>query len=521
MPFVCKNFFSKVLFRSILFSKRSTPFPANHLLLMARRQKLSAAEFTRLFDKILERYLGRIDYNEVEKNASAFFGFREHDPFPVDEYSIAAPENAMSLKKAMVTDEEVFDYLTKIFKRDIPKSRWREGIDAKHFFNGQNLYNKYREVFKAKNKECTLQEPYSDAYAMFAGYDSLPDFLQKSAAASRVSQTTQVTHYRAFFYSYRSHDVREFTLQIDWGKEPFVIKQKGFHDLNQEPEYVGTATLVGGKIHAMLTDEDSGDQMKLIISSGYEPQKREAMLCAVQAVSSYKDHYPMCCEAILVREDRIMSPSEELRVKRYLFSHRYNFKVKDEEISLDFLEAKRRDVDMIDYLAGCYYRVWRFDEDYNIVQSVLHINEYYKGTCYTSHYHRDIFNEQVCLIEVNVSDALRSQTLCISTHPRRGSILLSYMMLNFPPHTDSKTMGGIICLTGHGYATVRSIALMKDEAIDANFDRSLLRSFSFDEAIKEVKNNPSLKPLFDKLLEEEMRSTKPEPVRRYFSEQFG
>jgi hypothetical protein len=269
----------------------------------------------------------------------------------------------------------------------------------------------------------------------------------------------------------------------------------------------------------LVKDEVSGDQMKLVISSGFEPEEREAMFCAVQAVSSYKDRNPICCEAMLVREDHPLTRAEELRIKRFLFLHRYNFKIKGDEVTLDLLEAKRRDVDMIDYIAGHYYRTWCFDENYNLVQAVMHINDYYRATCYTSHFHRDILNEQVCLIEINVSEALRSQTLCISTHPKKGAIIISYMMLNLPERGNSDVLGGIICFTGQGHPAVRSIAMMKDERIDANFDRGMLKSFPFEQAEQEVNTDPRLKPLFEKLLEEEQRNTKPEHIRQLLSRQ--
>lgn len=484
---------------------------------MARRHKLTASEFTRLFEKILEKHLGRVDFSAVEKNASAFFGFREHDPYPADEAASSPLQNAHSLKKAMVEDPKIFRYLTDIFKRDIPKDKWKAGLDARHFFNGQNLYNKYREVYKERVKECTLQEPYASVFAMYAGYDGLAVFQKAHSGAENSDRSMRLTHYRAFFYSYLKHDVREFRLQIDWTAEPFEIRQKGFHDFNQEPEYAGTATLVQGKVHAVVMDNNSGDQMKLVISSGFEPETREAMLCAVQAVSSYKDRNPICCEAVLVRDDHALTPSEEVRIKRFLFLHRYNFKIRDTEVTLDLLEAKRRDVDMIDYLAGHFYRVWQFDENYNLVQCVMHINDYYRATCYTTQYHRDILNEQVCLIEINVSDALRSQTLCISTHPKKGAMIISYMMLNLPERSSSDILGGIICLTGQGHPAVRSIAMMKDERLAADFDRNILRSFPFGQAEQEVKNDRRLTPLFEKLMEEERRNSKPEHIRQYLT----
>ena len=486
---------------------------------MARRHKLSAAEFTQLFEKILDKHLGRVDLSQVEKNASAFFGFREHDPFPVDDADSSSSNNSVSLKKAMVEEPKIFDYLTGIFKRDIPKNKWTPGLNARHFFNGQNLYNKYKEVFKERVKECTLQEPYASVYAMYAGYDSLAAFQKVSLQTERTVQPSRMTDYRAFFYSYMKHDIREFRLQIDWSKEPFEVRQKGFHDFNQEPEYVGSATLVQDKMHALVKDEVSGDQMKLVISSGFEPEEREAMLCAVQAVSSYKDRNPMSCETMLVRADHPLTPAVVLRIKRFLFLHRYNFKIKGDEVTLDLLEAKRRDVDMIDYVAGYYYRTWRFDENYNLVQAVMHINDYYRVTCYTSHYHRDILNEQVCMIEVNVSDALRSQTLCISNHPKKGAMIISYMMLNLPERGNSDVFSGIICLTGQGHPAVRSIAMMKDEQLDADFDRGILKSFPFEQAEHEVNKDLRLRPLFEKLLEEEQRNTKPEHIRQYFNRQ--
>lgn len=485
---------------------------------MARRHKLSATEFTQLFEKILEKHLGRVDLSQVDKNASAYFGFREHDPFPVDEAVVASNANtSSSLKKAMVEDPKIFAYLTEIFKRDIPKNKWKEGLDARHFFNGQNLYNKYKEIYKEHSEECTLQDPYASVYAMYAGYDNLTSFQNSISNIAKTSSPPRTTEYRAFFYSYIKHDIREFRLQIDWSKQPFEIRQRGFHDFNLEPEYVGFGILVQDKIHAMVKDEVSGDRMNLIISSGFEPEEQQAMLCTVQAVSSHKGRSPMCCEAMLVLDNLPLSVTEETRIKRFLFLHRYNFKVKGEELALDFLEAKRRDVDMIDYLSGFHYRVWHFDEDYNIVQSVMTINAYYKATFYTALYHRDILNEQVCLIEINVSDALRSQTLCISTHPKKGAMIVSYMMLNLPSHEKSNVLGGIICLTGQGYPAVRSIAMVKDSRIKNGFDKELLRSFSFEQAEKEANNDPLLRPLFERLLEEEKRNTKPEQIRQYFN----
>lgn len=96
-------------------------------------------------------------------------------------------------------------------------------------------------------------------------------------------------------------------------------------------------------------------------------------------------------------------------------------------------------------------------------------------------------------------------------------MIVSYMMLNLPSHEKSNVLGGIICLTGQGYPAVRSIAMVKDSRIKNGFDKEVLRSFSFEQAEKEANNDPLLRPLFERLLEEEKRNTKPEQIRQYFN----
>ena len=114
------------------------------------------------------------------------------------------------------------------------------------------------------------------------------------------------------------------------------------------------------------------------------------------------------------------------------------------------------------------------DENFDIVQSMLHIGEDYETYCYSNQYSDKNYNEQVCLININKDDVpFPNKTICISTHPNIGVGVIAYAMIKPLPVVVRKEKmiadritGGVISFVGreeNGFPFSSSIVLLKEE----------------------------------------------------------
>lgn len=477
---------------------------------MPKRVKFTKRQFEHLFEKIQERFIGGVDLQVVRANSSKFFGFSTNNPYLKDEGGEPSGFGQDSLKKVLWDDPEIARFLS------------REGLKRQDF-NGQNLYNKFIEVFDNQAESCAIEEPYATAYILYAGFKDVNAFLSEAPQDRSVRAQRPMTVLKAFYWSYRRNSIREFQLRCDFSSAPFYIEQTGYHDSIREPVYKGEGKLVDGKIQVTLIDKESRDEMKITINSGDNPLSSEAMLGSVMAVSAHEERSPVCFEVLLVNKSGPLDPEDELRIKRFLFLHRRNFRVKNIAVNLRNLQAKRRAVDVLSGMVA-YYRCWRFDEQFeHLLSSVFYLAEDYKAYCYTAHHRRNNLNRQVCLLDLLYDDESNKSTLCVSTHPDQGADLLSSLYIEIIRERHELT-GGVMCISGEDHPYMRSIALLKEPGLPkanteaeilANVEKIGFKKIPVADIEKEITGNPRLQMLWEKLLEIERQNQVPKALRKW------
>ena len=485
---------------------------------MTKRVELNGHEFKIIFRKIQEVYWNKVDYKEIAKNKSRFFGYDNKDPY--ESGNEKPTEN--SLKKAIVENEDIAAYLQKHF------SKTRKKGDFKVLYNGKHLYSLYHFFLddsgniKDETKTKGLEEPYLTVYLMFSGIESYGE-LKKLVRDKREDEARKVEtiELKGFHYSYSRHGIHQFELTISFdGENKYDVEQKGFHNKKGPPPIYRASgcSIIEKKLHAELTHKETNDKFKIIINSGDNPFDKEVMLCSILAISSRAGGEPLCIEGVLLKNDDELINDYELSIKRFLSLHRYSFRVRVGNISLNKLRASNVDVNAIDHLVG-KWRVWRLDEKgKNVIQSVLYIEDDYRAYCYNDDRSYSQINNkiQVCLIQITIDNVLKSRTLCITTHPYNGTDVIGFVMLKIPSKEGRKktrqTSGGTVSLIGRQdrYSFSRPIAIWKDDNIEIKetdpkriwkelHGRGELQTFSLKNI--EVKKGTNEKPLYEKFQE--------------------
>ncbi len=157
------------------------------------------------------------------------------------------------------------------------------------------------------------------------------------------------------------------------------------------------------KLHVVLNQEtpdskekaeDIADKLKMVFDSGANPKRLDILRGSILGISAAVPGNPiLSIETVIIKESIELNSTQQLNIERYLYLHRCNFWIRLVEMHIDnILVCKTTNVDRIHHLTGVY-RVWRFDEDYNIVQSQIIIKDNYETVCYTNLYNRKIFKE--------------------------------------------------------------------------------------------------------------------------------
>jgi len=488
---------------------------------MPRRFNFTEAQFRHLFAKILVRYQSSPDLKPVQENVSRFFGFNTYDPYPKKEKDGSLsqePYTEKTLKTMMLRDAPVEQYLTaNHYARG--KEAGIKAVRSDNDFNGKNLYNKYKTIYEDGRDSCAIEEPYASAYLLYAGYKNFEAFLKEfeldSMKKNAPKKSTKIA-YKGFVYSYRFHKIHEYALEIEYAEDGGIIgvSEQGFHDNLSQPLYKGHAYMLNSKMHLIL-DKKEGDQeelkdrMKIILDSGEKPTVNPVMRGLILAISSYQGEYPLSTETVVVSKDYDLSPERELKIRRYLFLHRYNIRIKTKAMNLDALEAKKVNVDILSHMVG-HFRTWRFDENFDIVQSMLHIREDYETYCYSNQYSDKNYNEQVCLININKDDVpFPNKTICISTHPNIGVGVIAYAMIKPLPVVVRKEKliadritGGVISFVGreeNGFPFSSSIVLLKEEDPARINDPKQWKTIEKHRITDEIAGREDLQELYKKL----------------------
>lgn len=386
------------------------------------------------------------------------------------------------------------------------------------------LYNKRKNKNDKNKKEIVLQKPYNKIFFLYLGFEDEKDYIR--------NQASNLVSYTGYYYSYKQHEIQSYFLKIDYDRKPsfekvekqeYTVEERGFHDNDRDPIYSGYAYRLDGKLHIVLWNEEKNDKMKVILDSGDNPSGNHAMRGAILAISSLQGHSPMNLETLIVKDTHPLTAGDKLGIKRYLFLHRYNFRIKAEVLNLKAMKAKGADVHLIENFVGCW-RTIRFDEDYqNLVVSILHVRADYRIICHTNQYKRENFNRQVCIPDITIINYFGSRTLCLTSYPNQGAKIISHMMLKIPARSRI-LVGGAILLVGKDgtYPTNRSIAMLRAPQLEALFDQNgkpIVEGLGQEVEIipiqnigNKIENDASFKKLYDLLIELEKESALPEGI---------
>jgi hypothetical protein len=168
-------------------------------------------------------------------------------------------------------------------------------------------------------------------------------------------------------------------------------------------------------------------EIKIIFYKGTYPLNRKnVILCTINTIAT--DKFPISLYALLVKDEH-MKNTQEVRIKRFMMMKRHVFRASNRNYeSLDELRYKGNDVDLISHMVG-NYRVWRYNKKGDIIQTKMVIYEDFTCKLFLDVYDRSQFNEQVCALDVS---RIFDSKLCVSTHPRQGSQVISYAIVDIP-----------------------------------------------------------------------------------------
>ena len=183
------------------------------------------------------------------------------------------------------------------------------------------------------------------------------------------------------------------------------------------------------------------------IGDGSSLQNRDIVRCIFLGVSTY--NYPTSGEAVLIRE-QALRPGWELTIRRYLFLKHNRIRVKVEENGdgINTLRVKRSVVSEIEHMIG-NYKVINYDpRGTSLLISRFFIDKDYSAG-FETHISRTTVREQVCLIEVS---NVMNKRLCISTHPKEGTGIISYVMINMASTNEGISEGAFCGVGGENNA---------------------------------------------------------------------
>jgi len=505
---------------------------------MPERIKFSSQTFTFLFKKIFIKATGtnKNISNDAIKAYIKEFGigkfFGDKTPYENDDgcypeprekkpgiyvLDIDAPPLKTNLKTWMLEDPAVKELLK---KRYFETERIKYLFYTKYGYQGRRLRDLYNKLFdKDTSIKLGSSKDYSEVFLTYAGYDSVEELKKQITPQAPLSpgerREKKSVRYQGFFYHFHKHEVQSFELSIDYASTPLLpVEQRKFHNgIDGAPLYGNGELNTDGKIYASLVQKNTQRRIELIIESGNHPQGEEAMLCSIQTISNYNRVVVM--EAVIVKTEVIKeNPSLVTEIKRYLFLHRYCFRLQEPPLNLKNLAARKVFVKAIDQMVGAF-RVWSFDEEFNIIQSRMVINEYYRALHFTRQYEGDQvhFNKQYCILKVT-NHLHGNSSLCITTHPDGSTEIIAQIVLKVldRKHKEkAKITGGVMSLTNHkeGFPAGRAIVLMKEA--DPNFELKTIASGQVEDLIN---NNRDLVMLYSTLKDIQKSMTPSEVTTR-------
>ena len=346
---------------------------------------------------------------------------------------------------------------------------------------------------------------------------------------------TTGTPFTAFYFSYLDNSPSTFDIKFFFNKKPnfyaerqeYTVIEKGFHDYDENednPVYIGYAYTLDSKLHIVLESEVGTDKFKIILRPGDKPNTLSALKGAMMGVSAIQDRNPVICyEVFLIKKFEFQGKEKnniELGIRRYLFLHRYVFRIKEDPVRYYSLNVKKLDVNIFKYFIG-FWRVWRFNDDNNeIITSLLHVEEDYKAYCYTNQYGETLYDRQACHIDITSNNEI-----CLVTAPMEGSKVVSTILLKKPAHNQTILTGAMNTFgSGPSSPKMRAVAMVKeDEEWKDYFNeegdikpekkenfKSNLKNYNEQDLMVELSGtNENSKTLYESLLDYHQKNTPP------------
>lgn len=412
--------------------------------------EISKLHFLELYTKIVEKFSGEFSSKYgVRPTSMQTFGLKGFD------------KKKWTLKDAMMNNPEVSKFME--------KANVEKKAHERAYLNSRYLYEKKNRTEKDSHpatKSVQVNAPYQDVFFLYLGFKNYPHYIEKRSSTA--------TQYKGYYYSFKHHEVRDFDLLINYNLKPnipgvqiqdFYVEERGFHDSQENPIYEGYSYLLEGKLQLILWSRKAGDRLRIILESGDNPEENKAMRGAVLAVSSAPGRPLSNAEIVVVKEqENPMDERDKLRIKRYLFMHRYNFRIRTQSLNLKRMDAKGEPADIMRHFVGVW-RGYRYNLDYSkILPSILWVREDYRIICLNNNYDRENLNEQVCLPNITIDSELNTRTICIDCFPKEGAKIISSMMLNVPSINDKGVVSGVITLVGQdgAFPSMKALILFRD-----------------------------------------------------------
>jgi hypothetical protein len=353
----------------------------------------------------------------------------------------------------------------------------QRGEKNEFIYNPRYIYDKMKrlESFKKAGHypdTVKINSPYDQLLFKYLDFNSLEHY--------DIKQNEQAINYKGFYYSFKKHRVCEYHVSVNYKKKPsfdsiplqqFYVEQKGFHDHSDNPTYQGYGYLLEGKLQLMTWVKEGGDRLRIVLDSGNNPEKNNAMRGCIQAVSSFSGNPLNCVETVVVRHDaeHHINPDDTLRIRRYLMLHRNNFRVNAKPLNLNVMSAKGVSSDQIRGLVGLW-EVFRYNSKKKATTgSILYVSEDFRIFCYNDNYEQSNLKEQVCLPNItHYLDLSNDITITMDCFPKEGAQIISTMMIKLP-NEEVDVTGGVINFVGsrrsEGYPSTESTTLIRQRKL--------------------------------------------------------
>ena len=301
-------------------------------------------------------------------------------------------------------------------------------------FDVNYLYKKYRKA--EKESEITIKDAYLEIYLKYIDQKKIPDI--EIGEISSPDTSPLLTHYHAFFYSYRNHEIKEFDLKYDIKKGN--SKLYGLHD-DKDLVFNGKLQRYNGHIHFSFIAEN---RQNFFTVTGYvvekDIQNRDVIRAMASTVST--NGFLMYFEVVLIKKEHL-SPQRKLNISRYLMLKRPTYRVQNQEIDhTSQLSVQKKRIDEITHMIGTY-RVWYFGSSNSIYQSKLVIDDTYRGFHYSGFHLEEEKDYNLALLKITRVGSIHK--LVITTHPAINIGTIAQSMIEIPKNKSDRLLEGSFC----------------------------------------------------------------------------